>query len=284
MAAAPSRQTRKRVRLDIAAIALAPLGLLLILYAQQLEGVPVSALLQLPAALIVFGGTLGAVLVSHSLAEVGKGIGAAAQTFTAVEDDSETLSATILSLAIRAHRRGMAAVESELDTITEPFLKEGLTLVVDDTPLDMLRENLKAATELQQLEDESPARIFDAAAGYSPTLGILGAVLGLIRVMQNLAAPGALGGGIAVAFVATIYGVGFANLVLLPLAARLRERAALDARRREMMIHGICAIQQRLHPRLVTQKLRPFSSKVPRIEDVVARMARTAPQGAKVPA
>jgi chemotaxis protein MotA len=170
-------------------------------------------------------------------------------------------------------------VEAELDTISDPFLKEGLTLVVDDTPLELLREGLKTTAELRHLDDEAPARIFDSAAGYSPTLGILGAVLGLIRVMQNLAAPGALGGGIAVAFVATIYGVGVANVLLLPLAARVRERAAVDARRREMMIQGICAIHQRLHPRLVTQKLRLFSDDVPRIEDVAARIARGAARG-----
>jgi chemotaxis protein MotA len=273
MAPPPVRHPRKGVRLDMAAIALAPVGVLVIMWAQSLEGVPFGALLQGPAALIVFGGTLGAVLLSHSIADVRAALKAAANTFTMRRDDTEAVAATLIRLAIRAHRRGIPSIENELDHISDPFLKEGLTLVVDDTPPDMLRDSLHATASIRYADDDAPARIFDAAAGYSPTLGILGAVLGLIRVMQNLAAPGALGGGIAVAFVATIYGVGAANVILLPIAARLRERAAAEQRRREMMIQGICAIQQRLHPRLVTHKLRTFSDAVPRIEEVASRMA-----------
>ena len=272
------------VRLDILSIVLAPLGVIVVLYAQHLEGVPLTALLQGPAALIVFGGTLGAVLLSHSLSDLWGAVRAAVDTFREAPDDSETLSATMIGLAIRAHRRGVMGIESELETITDPFLREGLTLVVDETPLDLMRDALKVAAEVRHADDEAPARIFDAAAGYSPTLGILGAVLGLIRVMQNLAAPGALGGGIAVAFVATIYGVGIANLVLLPLAARLRARAAQRARRREMIIQGLCAIHQRLHPRLVTQKLRAFSDRVPKIEDVASRISLRTQRGARLPA
>jgi chemotaxis protein MotA len=105
-------------------------------------------------------------------------------------------------------------------------------------------------------DEDAPARLLETAAGYAPTFGILGAVLGLIHVMQSLNTPKGLGGGVAVAFVATVYGVGAANLLLLPLAGRIRERAALAARRRELMVHGICAIHQRLHPRVVAHKLR----------------------------
>jgi chemotaxis protein MotA len=275
---------RRGLRLDIASLLLAPLGLLVIVYAQALEGVPLGALVQGPAALIVFGGTLGAVLVSHSLFAVIEAVRAAARTFTLRTDDAEALSSTMIGLAIRAHRRGMLAVEAELDNITDPFLREGLTSVVDETPLEMLRDALGVAAEVQHARDEEPARIFESAAGYAPTLGILGAVIGLIRVMQNLAEPGALGSGIAVAFVATVYGVGLANLILLPLAVRLREHAAVEARRREMMVQGICAIHQRLHPRLVTHKLRTFSDKVPRIEDVASRMVSRSAREARLPA
>jgi chemotaxis protein MotA len=116
-------------------------------------------------------------------------------------------------------------------------------------------------------------RIFEAAAGYASTMGILGAVLGLMRVMEHISAPGMLGSGIALAFVATVYGVGAANLVLLPIAGRLRERALARARRRELIIAGLRALQQRMNPRLVAQKLRAFSSRMPRIDELNAHTA-----------
>jgi len=121
-------------------------------------------------------------------------------------------------------------------------------------------------------EEEAPARVFEAAAGYAPTLGILGAVLGLVQVMQRLGSPGSLGSGIAVAFVATVYGVGSANMILLPVAGRLRERATHAARRRELMTHGLCAIHGRMNPRLVARKLRSFSTEMPKIEEIATRL------------
>jgi chemotaxis protein MotA len=130
-------------------------------------------------------------------------------------------------------------------------------------------------SDARSAEDEAPARFFEAAAGYTPTLGILGAVLGLIHVMRNLSAPDALGSGIAVAFVATVCGVGVANLLLLPLAGRLREHAAVRVRRRELMTQGICAIHQRVHPRVLTQKLRAFAVKPSILDDRAARLALT---------
>ncbi len=131
---------------------------------------------------------------------------------------------------------------------------------------------LTVEKESREAEDELPARIFEAAAGYAPTMGILGAVLGLMRVMEHLSAPGTLGGGIALAFVATVYGVGSANLVLLPIAGRLRERAAVQARRRELITQGLQGMQQRLNPRLLAHKLRAFSSRVPRIDELTAAL------------
>jgi chemotaxis protein MotA len=164
----------------------------------------------------------------------------------------------LISLASRAHRQGLVAIDAEAEAIDEAFLRDGLTFAIDETSPGALREVLAAESQARAAAEEAPARVLEAAAGYTPTLGILGAVLGLIHVMRQLGTPGALGSGIAVAFVATVYGVGTANLILLPLAGRVRERAALAAQRREVMTVGIVAIHQRTHPRVLARTLRSF--------------------------
>ena len=129
-------------------------------------------------------------------------------------------------------------------------------LAVDGTNPSTLRAMLEAESLSRDELDESPARVYEAAGGYAPTIGILGAVLGLIHVMENLSDPNKLGAGIAVAFVATVYGVGSANLIFLPIAAKLRSKAVRKAKRRELVLEGILAIQEGLNPRLIDQKLR----------------------------
>lgn len=263
---------RRRRRLDLVALALAPAGVLMVLLSQFADGAPGTALLQGAAAFIVFGGTLGAVLLTFSPSEVADACRAAARAFQVPENDADSLAATLVAMAIRAHRRGVLALENELETISDPFFREVLTMTIDGTTPETFRQLVAIERAARDADEEAPARVFEAAAGYAPTMGILGAVLGLMRVMQNLSAPGALGAGIAVAFVATVYGVGAANLVLLPLAGRLRERAALASRRREMIGHGLDAIHQRLNPRMVARTLRVFSSSMPRIEEIASRL------------
>jgi chemotaxis protein MotA len=158
--------------------------------------------------------------------------------------------------------------------VHDPFLRNGLMLAIDGVSSDMLREALNVERVAQESRDDVPARVFEAAAGYAPTLGILGAVLGLIRVMETLVAPQALGSGIAIAFVSTVYGVGSANLILLPIAARLRERSATAARRRDLIIEALVDVQQRLNPRLVAQKTRGFAKEAPRLAEIAQRMSR----------
>jgi len=272
-----AKHRSRGLRLDLPAILLAPAGVVIVLLAQYAHGAAVATLIQGAAALIVFGGTAGAVLLTFSLADVGAALAAAARAFRRQDHDIESLVATLVSLSMRAHRSGMLALDADLDTIADPFLSEGLMLAVDGTPPPVFRELLNVERSARDAQDEAPARVFEAAAGYAPTMGILGAVLGLMRVMENLDTPGALGAGIAVAFVATVYGVGVANLVLLPLAGRLRERAAVAARRREVIAHGLEAIHQRLNPRLVARRLRPFSEAAPRGRHTAAWMSdRTA--------
>lgn len=259
---------RRWPRLDFLSIALAPLGIGVVLAAQLFDGSPLAALLQGPSALVVFGGTLGAVLISYTPKEIARAGRAALDAFRAPDDDLDMIAATFVTLSIRAHRRGLPALEPDVDSIADPLFRGGLSLVVDGATPEMINDVVALEGRAQEAEDDAPARIFEAAAGYAPTMGILGAVLGLMRVMEHLSAPGMLGSGIALAFVATVYGVGVANLVLLPIAGRLRERAGVRARRRELIVHGLHALQQRLHPRMVAQKLRVFSSRMPRIDEL----------------
>ncbi len=251
----------RRAPLDIGAILVAPLGVAIVFAAQALGGSRVDALLQYSAALVVFGGTLAALLVTYSVRDVVATLRAALGTFRRPQVDLAELGTTLLTLSSRAHRHGLVTIDGEAEAIEDSFLREGLTFAIDETSPNALREVLAAESQARLAAEEAPARVLEAAAGYAPTLGILGAVLGLIHAMGNLGVPGTLGGGIAVAFVATVYGVGTANLILLPLAGRLRERAALSAQRREVMTVAICAIQQRTHPRVLARKLRSFGVK-----------------------
>lgn len=247
-------------------------GFLAIVIADAIDGGTVLSLLRGPAALIVFGGTCAATLVSYSPRTVFDAMRAAARTFTSKEDDLDELSAELVALSVRAHRRGLLALESELDLVRDPFLRNGLAMVVDGVSNDMLRDALNVERLAHESREDVPVRVFEAAAGYAPTLGILGAVLGLIRVMESLASPTALGSGIAVAFVATAYGVGSANLVLLPIAARLRERSAAASRRRNLITEALVDVQRRLNPRVVAQKTRLFTNELPRVDEIMKRI------------
>ena len=191
--------------------------------------------MQYSAALIVFGGTLGALLITYSPVEVLRTARATLGAFRTVRSDFDSLAATLITLATRAHRQGLLAIDTDAESVAEPFLRDGLAFAIDEASPETLREGIdvRSGGTGGGFVEESPARVLEAAAGYAPTLGILGAVLGLIHVMRGLGGTSGLGSGIAVAFVATCYRVGTANLILLPLAGRLRERAALAAQRRD---------------------------------------------------
>ena len=251
---------RRKRMLDVASLLTLLLGLLIVLAAQWLEGGAPRALVQGPAALIVFGGTCAAVLVSYSPLQVARAVRAVGETFEHLADDTDALLTKLVAIAGRAHRKGLMSLEAELGDIDHPLLRDGLTLIVDGTSIDVLRDLVAAERRARDADEEIPARIFEAAAGYAPTLGILGAVLGLIEVMHHMSEPAALGSGIAVAFVATVYGVGAANLLFLPLASRLRERAAAASRRRDLVAEALFAIHARTNPRLVAHKLKVLSA------------------------
>jgi chemotaxis protein MotA len=251
---------RRKRTLDVASLLMLPLGIVIVLAAQWLEGGAARALIQGPAALIVFGGTLAAVLVSYTPREVERAVRAVARTFDRGTDDTDALISRLVAIAVRAHRKGLMSLEADLGDIEQPLLRDGLSLIVDGTSIEVLRDMVAAERRARDADEELPARVFEAAAGYAPTLGILGAVLGLIEVMHHLSEPAALGSGIAVAFVATVYGVGGANLLFLPLAGRLRERAASASRHRDLVSEALFAIHARTNPRLVERKLKVLSA------------------------
>jgi chemotaxis protein MotA len=253
----PARTTPGRPRrLDITTV----FGLLfsvgLIIAGHVLEGGRAQSLWQAAAAVIVFGGTFGAVLVSFSLAEVKQAVGALKHVFLEDRRSNDDMLATISRLATKARKEGIMRLEDDAERVDDQFLRRGLALAVDGATPATVRTMLEGESFSRHDAEEAPARVFESAGGYAPTMGILGAVMGLIHVMENLSEPGKLGAGIAVAFVATVYGVGSANLIFLPIGTKLRARAARNARRREVLLEGILAIQEGLNPRLIDQKLR----------------------------
>ncbi|GMV43210.1 MAG: flagellar motor protein MotA [Myxococcales bacterium] len=230
----------------------------LILLGQALEGGHVGSLLQLTAFLIVFGGTFGAVLIAYSPAVVKESFVQAKQVWKGTVIEFEPRIEHVVRLAQKARKDGIISLEKDAEEIDDPFFKRILNLAVDGTDSRQLRDI--ADIELGQAEHHGmlPAKFWENAGGYAPTVGILGAVLGLIHVMENLADPSKLGSGIAVAFVATVYGVGSANLLFLPISLKLKERAAAQMALREMTLEGIVAIVDGENPRLIEQKLRGY--------------------------
>lgn len=250
----------RKTRIDFTSVASVPVGIGLILVGQAAEGGSVGSILQSTAALIVFGGTLGAVLLSFSMVDVRRALKALRTVFLWDGEPADRTIETMVEFAIQARKSGIMSLEDDLPDIADPFLSKAIGLAVDGTNPDKLRDMLETENETREEYDDIPAKVYEAAGGYAPTIGILGAVLGLIHVMQNLTDPGKLGSGIAVAFVSTVYGVGSANLLFLPIATKLKMKARYEARRRELILEGTLAIQEGLNPQTVREKLRGFAS------------------------
>lgn len=223
-----------------------------------LEGGSLGMILQLTALVIVFGGTIGAVCLSFSSSQLRQALKELPHVFREPKDEAPAQLVHIFELAYRARREGLLALEEDLEKLPDPFLRRGLQLVIDGFPPHQVREVLEMELDQQGEAGLTPARVFEAAGGYAPTIGILGAVLGLIQVMQHLTEPTKLGTGVAVAFVATIYGVASANLVFLPIAHKLRLRHRQRQHLKEMVMEGILALAEGDHPRLIMDKLQGF--------------------------
>jgi chemotaxis protein MotA len=223
-----------------------------------LEGGKISQILQPTAALIVFGGTIGAVMLQFPLPVVLTSFKRLAHVFFDSNRDPQQLIAEIVEFAHKARKEGIVSLDRELSNIQEPFLRKSVMLAVDGTEPQELRKMMELELDNQIEHAERSPQVFEAAGGFAPTVGIIGAVLGLIQVMQHLDNIEEVGKGIAVAFVATIYGVGSANLFFLPAAGKLRIRNRADQQKCEMMLEGVVSILEGLNPRMVETKLRGF--------------------------
>jgi chemotaxis protein MotA len=242
-------------KLSFAGLAIALLG---IVGGQLLEGGEPSFLLQGAAFVIVFGGTLGAMMLQSPFKVFITGLKMGRWAFlTPAISQPDTIHQITLWSSV-ARKDGVLALERFVSGVEDPFARKGLQLLVDGNNAEMIRKVLEVEIEAFETLRFSAARVWESAAGYSPTIGIIGAVLGLIHVMQNLREPAKLGDGIAVAFIATIYGVGMANLVFLPIANKLKMIVLDMVAQREMVVEGLCCIANGDNPHLIESKLQGY--------------------------
>lgn len=223
-----------------------------------IEGGHIRQVLQPTAALIVLGGTLGAVMLQFPLATVGTAFQRLAKVFFCKPNQGDATLQQILLFADKARRNGIVSLDHDLPAVLDTFLQQALTLAVDGTEPAEIRKIMELHLDNQtEIEEKIPA-VFESAGGFSPTIGIIGAVLGLIQVMQHLDHIDEVGRGIAVAFVATIYGVASANLFFLPAAGKLRLRLREEHLVKEMTLEGVISILEGMNPRIIEIKLQTF--------------------------
>ncbi|MDB6062958.1 MAG: motC [Verrucomicrobiaceae bacterium] len=234
------------------------IGLVAILGGNWLEGGHLGALINIPAAVIVIGGTVGAATLQTPKSTLLLALRRLTYVFVPLQLDFKGGVGKIVRWAMAARKEGLLGLESVADTERDVFARKGLQLLVDGSEPDSIRAVMELESDLREQRDINAAKFYESMGGYSPTIGIIGAVLGLIHVMGNLADPSKLGPGIATAFVATIYGVSLANLFLLPVAGKLRVHARSESQYREMLIEGVIAIAEGENPRAIELKLNGF--------------------------
>ena len=242
--------------MDVIALLGAIVAFAAILLGNALEGGELNALLDMPAMIIVLGGTLGAVVLQTPALRLVRAIQLSRWVLLPPEHDYGHEIDRLTTWSRLARREGLLGLENVADAMPDSFRRRGLELVVDGAEPLQIRRLLEADSNTRIDQDLAAAHVFKSMGGYAPTIGILGAVIGLIQVMGNLADPSQLGQGIATAFVATIYGVGFANLLFLPVADRLKTLVIDSSRADEMYIEGLIAIAEGDHPRSIAVRLR----------------------------
>jgi chemotaxis protein MotA len=223
-----------------------------------MDGGKVTDVKQVTAAMIVFGGTLGAVMLTTPLEVL---MGAARKLGSIFFDRAQPVDKSIediIRYATQARKQGILSLEQEAAQIEDPFLRKALNLAIDGLEMSQIRSIMELEIEIVEQRGEAEAKAFEAAGGYSPTIGIIGAVLGLMQVMKNLANIDEVGRGIAAAFVATVYGVGAANLFFLPAGGKLRARMRGEVQLRELMLQGVLAIVEGLNPKLIRTRLDAY--------------------------
>src|SRR5438045_8022126 len=246
------------IKLDFATVAGLVIGIGGIVGGLILEGGSIREIAAPTALLIVMGGTLGAVMVSTPLIVLRGGMRSLASVFFEKPQDPESMIEQLVDYSSKARKSGIVSLELVADQAPDPFLRKALNLAVDGTDLQELRNMMELEISVEEHHAEAEAKIFESAGGYAPTIGIIGAVLGLIQVMKDLADIEKVGHGIATAFVATIYGVAFANLFFLPVAGKIKARALQKTQLRELMLEGVVGIVEGLNPKLIRSKLGAY--------------------------
>jgi chemotaxis protein MotA len=245
--------------MDLASVIGLVVAIGMILAGNAIEGGKIAQIAQPTAAMIVIGGTVGATMLQFPLATFIRAMKQIRAVFFAPASRDAKLVEEIVSYAATARRDGILALEPLAPKASDPFLVRALMMAIDGADSNAIRDALEQAIHKEEEEGEDAAKVFETAGGYAPTIGIIGAVLGLIQVMQNLSDIAKVGEGIATAFVATIYGVAFANLVCLPIGGKLKLRTRGAVALRTLMLEGALAIQQGMNPKLVKERLASFS-------------------------
>lgn len=252
----------KVMKLDIATIVGIIIGVGSLVYAFTLEGGTIGSLLGVSAALIVFGGTIGATITSYSLEDIKKVPALLVKAFKDEKENYMEIIKYFTYLAQKARSEGLLSLESEIESEEinkfDPILKECLELVVDGSDMELIKTTMENKIYMEDMQAKKEAGIFEAAGGYAPTMGIIGTVMGLVHVLSSISEPEKLGPAIAMAFIATLYGVSSANLFWLPIAQKLKNKAKIKTTERELILEGSLSLQAGENPRILERKLLTF--------------------------
>jgi len=248
----------KRAGPDILSITGVVLGIVTIIFGSILKGAGVGALVSPAAFVIVVIGTIAAILLNTPMHTFQHALRIVSWAFNPPREDAEQLIQNVVDWSNSARKQGLLSLEPMVDSEPDPFIRKGLQLLVDGAEPDIIRNTMESELNNREHHDLAAAKVFEGMGIYSPTLGIIGAVMGLMAVLQNLADPSKLGHGIAAAFVATIYGIGLANLLFLPLAGKLKAVIGAQTRQREMVMEGLISISLGENPRAIEARLRGF--------------------------
>lgn len=249
--------------MDIATLLGILIGFSALIIGFLLEGGHINSLILLPPAIIVFGGTFGAVIASFPLREIKKVPQWLKIAFTEQSYGALEAYENLVRFAEKARREGLLSLENEMEEVEDAFTRDGMQLVIDGTDPDITREILESNIVVMEKRHKVGIDVFEAAGGYSPTLGIIGTVMGLVHVLGNLSDPDSLSKSIAGAFLATLYGVCFANLLYLPIATKLKQKDKMEVAAREMVMDGILSIQAGENPSILKEKLKTHLGNMP---------------------
>jgi chemotaxis protein MotA len=249
-----------------------------------IEGGKIQDVAQMTAGMIVLGGTIGAVMVTTPLPVLLSAVRQLKVVFFEKSQPPDAVIEEIISYATKARKNGIVALEQDADAVADKFLRKALNLAVDGTDLQVLRKMMELEISLDEHHGEAEAKVFEAAGGYAPTIGIIGAVLGLIQVMKHLEDIKEVGHGIAVAFVATVYGVASANLFFLPAANKIKARMQNALQMKELMLEGVIGIVEGLNPKLIRSKLDAYVHQPAKPKEKAAKEEKAGVSGAEAAA